>query len=179
MANEIQAVSATGITLYAVIRRASDGQFYNTVTPGFEAYNAANWVNYDFPMTEQGASGTYYATMPAVAAGVYQIDVRLRVGGAVAVTDPSVGAGELDWDGTAPTVVASRAQIADSVWDEAVADHVTAGSTGAAIRLSRSLAGKWVVSANQLLIYDTDGVTLLATQNLTPAGGPFTARTPV
>ncbi len=64
----------------------------------------------------------------------------------------------------------------EGILDEALADHLTDGTVGHALQLARA-GGIWQrsVSADELFIYDVDGVTLLATLPLTPSGGPFTS----
>lgn len=118
MANELHAHDATGKTLYAVLIN-SIGQVRNTSgTPAFEAYNGANWTDYDMALTEAGA-GIYLATMPAVAAGMYSYAVYERAGASPAVTDTLRGVGNIAWSGTAEIVplaatVAGRALVVDA-----------------------------------------------------------------
>ena len=38
--NEISIPTADGLTIYFVVKELANGQFYNTATPGFEAFNA-------------------------------------------------------------------------------------------------------------------------------------------
>lgn len=95
--------------------------------------------------------------------------------------------------GSAPTV----AQIADGVWDEAIADHAGAGSTGLALAgagdpwntaipgayaagtagkkvadLYQATVGNREIKNNQEIMYDADGTTPLFTYNLTQDGTP-------
>lgn len=69
MALTIETIYQTGSTLYAVIRRRSDGQVWNqTLNAGagaFEAYNVGHWSQYAIPLTEQANSGYYTGTYPA------------------------------------------------------------------------------------------------------------------
>lgn len=100
MAKEIQfTVPATG-THYVVVRNAA-GQWYNTATPGFEAFNGANWTSYDIAAAQVGTSKVYDADMPAVAAGLYEVFAFLQAGGSPAATDEPVSAGEVEWTGSA------------------------------------------------------------------------------
>lgn len=105
MANEIRATGATGLTLYAVIRNASN-QVWNG--SAFEAYNASNYATYDVALTEQGATGRYAVSFPAgiVTAGLYYVDVRRQAGGSPAVSDLSLGEMEIVWDGNSETTLA-------------------------------------------------------------------------
>lgn len=109
MAKEIQALAATGQTLYAQVFKVTDGTIWNTAgTPAFETYATANIADYDIAMTEAGtASGYYTGNLPALAAGTYSVVVRVRAGGAPAETDIPVSVGMIHWDGSAVIDVAS------------------------------------------------------------------------
>lgn len=102
MAAEIQIGGVTtGLTVYAVVRTAV-GTVLNGTTP--EAFNASNWTSYDVAMAEQGSTGYYTGTFPAVSAGIYSVEVRWQTGGspaAAVATDPHLGGGDVYWDGTA------------------------------------------------------------------------------
>lgn len=99
MAGELQlAHGVSGRTLYAVVRNTA-GQVWNGTS--FEAYNASNWATYDIALTEQSTSGYYVGNFPAVAAGVYPVEVRHQSGGGPAVGDTVVGDGAIDWTGSA------------------------------------------------------------------------------
>jgi len=99
MAGEIQLPYGTsGATLYAVVRNSA-GQLWNG--SAFEAYTAANWTTYAVTMTEQGASGFYVGNFPVTVKGVYNVEARQRAGGSPAVTDPPVGGGSVQWNGSA------------------------------------------------------------------------------
>lgn len=109
MAKEIQALAATGQTLYAQVFRVTDGAIWNTAgTPAFETYATANIADYDIAMAEAGtASGYYTGNLPALAAGTYSVVVRVRAGGSPAETDIPVSVGTIHWDGSAVIDVAS------------------------------------------------------------------------
>lgn len=109
MAKEIQALAATGQTLYAQVFRVTDGAIWNTAgTPAFETYATANIADYDIAMAEAGtASGYYTGNLPALVAGTYSVVVRVRAGGAPAETDIPVSVGTIHWDGSAVIDVAS------------------------------------------------------------------------
>lgn len=109
MANEIQIVAATGLTMYVVIR-TNAGQPYSTVTPAFETYTPANYVNYAVALTEQGVTGYYLGSVPSgIAAQLLNLDVRKRVGGTPAVSDTPVSSGSVPWTGTAEASLSSIA----------------------------------------------------------------------
>lgn len=115
MASEIQlAYGTSGRTLYAVVR-STTGTVWNGAA--FVAYNGANWTTYAVTMTEQGASGYYTGDFPAVAGGVYDVEVRDRAGVTAATTDALAGSGDLQWSGTAVlSVYDSIALVAAAVW---------------------------------------------------------------
>lgn len=99
MAAEIRGANNTGLTLYAHILNVS-GQRWNGTT--FETYSAGNYANYAVSMAEQGASGAYFATFPAliITSGIYEYLVYLQGGGAPAEGDQVIGTGKVDWSGT-------------------------------------------------------------------------------
>lgn len=97
MANELQAYTTTGKTLYAVLI-SSAGQAWNGAA--FEAIQAVNWTDYDIALTEATA-GLYLANLPAVVAGIYTYVVYEQAGANPAVTDTKLGVGYLNWDGSA------------------------------------------------------------------------------
>lgn len=66
--NPIETAFSSGATLYAVIHH-TDGRVWNNVSLLYEAYNDANWGSYAIAMTEQGVSGYYRGSFPALAAG--------------------------------------------------------------------------------------------------------------
>lgn len=88
-----------GLTLYAIVRKL--GNPWNGAA--FETYNAANWTNYDIPLTEQGASGYYRGTFPAGITDVakYTIMIYQQYGGTPVETDGVFGPATIPWDGSA------------------------------------------------------------------------------
>jgi hypothetical protein len=111
------AYGVTGRTLYAVVRN-NGGEVWNG--SAFETYAGGNWTTYDVALTEQGSSGYYVGTFPAliVAAGSYQVESRDQSGGSPATTHTIVGNGELEWTGSA---VASEGSIQTYVDTEVAA----------------------------------------------------------
>lgn len=107
MANELVINYPTGNTLYALLYDAT-GNVWNG--SAFAAPGSANWLDYDIAMTEVAtATGIYRASMPAAVAGVYGWTVRKQAGANPAVTDIAVGAGRIEWSGTAEVTLTSRA----------------------------------------------------------------------
>jgi hypothetical protein len=96
MSNEIQFTDASGNTDYATITN-SVGQWWNG--SAFESFNGAHWGNYAVSAAEFGTSGTYAASAPGMAAGVYGVVARTQAGGSPAEGDAVVAEGELEWDG--------------------------------------------------------------------------------
>lgn len=90
MSNELRASFPTGATLYAVVydragRPWNGAAWDSTPTDG-------EWASYAVPMTEDGTTGLYRGNLPAVGHGLWRYEVRKRVGGAAASTDPVVWA---------------------------------------------------------------------------------------
>ena len=126
MANELVIHYPTGATLYVLLSDAT-GQVYNGST--FEAPGSASWATYGIAMTEAAtATGIYRASMPAVAAGVYGWTVRKQAGGSPAVSDATVGVGEIRWTGTAEETVPASANV--TLWKGADADTAIVGADG-------------------------------------------------
>lgn len=108
MANEIQVSFQAGRTVYFLIRNAA-GQVWNGST--FETYATANYTTYDVAGSEQGtASAFYVGTFPAtIAAGKYAVVAKSQVGAAPAEGDPTVGYGDVYWDGSAEVALSNLA----------------------------------------------------------------------
>ncbi len=107
MANEIQFSAANGMTAYFLVFSRT-GTIWNTSggTGAFENYATANFGSYSVSAVEQGsASHLYQGTFPAaIPAGTYGINARQQVAGSPAETDPTIAAGNFEWNGsfTAP-----------------------------------------------------------------------------
>ena len=109
MANELWHSYEEGKTIYALIWKKTDDKVFDQADGGdtFETYVEANIDNYDVAMTNQGdgASGYsdyYTADFPSVivTAGVYRIQILLRVGGTInADNDIVIAQGEFYWNG--------------------------------------------------------------------------------
>lgn len=103
MASELQVDYLSGKVVYFQVRN-SVGQIYNTAGAAFEAYSTANIADYDIAGTEQGTASAFYTgNMPSVAAGIYSIVAKERIGGSPAESDISIGWGNLEWGGTVVT----------------------------------------------------------------------------
>ncbi|MDQ1301432.1 MAG: hypothetical protein QG637_1353 [Chloroflexota bacterium] len=125
MANEIQAQTTAGRTLYAVIVN-SVGKVYNGTA--FVTIAGADWANYDYALTE-AAAGLYFATMPTVTADLYSITIYERAGATPATTDTQVDTQTLDWNGAGSVVVGSGSYYGTLA--RLRAEHLTQVPTGA------------------------------------------------
>ena len=113
MADKLYGEHAVGRTVYAQFW-SSTGTVWNGSS--FEAYNVANWANYDVALTEYGSSGLYSASIPAMAAATYVAVLFDQGGGAVAEGDPTVGAATIAWDGSAIVDTSDIITHGDSAW---------------------------------------------------------------
>lgn len=130
MAGEVTLVAPSmPATAYFVVRNSS-GQYWYTVTPAFEAYNAAHWTDYDVALAQDGSSQNYTGTFPsAITTGVYQLSAYAQSGGSPSVGDVLIGTdGRFEWSGTAIVSLDSRVKPADTVARVTLTD--TATNTG-------------------------------------------------
>ena len=138
MAGELQAQTfqTTG-TVYARLWNAT-GQYWYTVTPAFETFNAAHITSYALTGTQDGTTGKWTANMPAAAAGVYSYAFFLQSGGSPAQSDQAIStAGTIDWDGSAaitapalrPTTAARTLNVSSGGVADADAKAINAVST--------------------------------------------------
>jgi hypothetical protein len=89
--------------------------------------------------TQLAAIDDYIDTEVGAIKGVTdKLDTAMELDGAV--YRYTANALELAPSGSAPTA----AEVADAVWDEAVADHLGAGSTGAALNAAGSAGDPWI-----------------------------------
>jgi hypothetical protein len=102
MARELQAQTyQTSGTVYARLWSAT-GQYWYTVTPAFETYNAAHITSYALTGTQDGSNGKWTADMPAaVTVGLYYYCFFLRAGGSPAEADLAISTvGSIEYTGT-------------------------------------------------------------------------------
>lgn len=99
MANEIEGVTGSGETVYALVFNASN-QIWNG--SAFETYTAANYANYLVTMTEVGSTGIYIGSFPSsiTTGGTYRIYVKKIASGSAAQDDGTVTTVRVDWTGT-------------------------------------------------------------------------------
>lgn len=101
MANEMLVSFTTGKNVYfQVFNRI--GEVWSISASVFGTYTTASIDNYDHPATELGAaSGLYVGEFPStIVAGIYSITARQRLGAGVAETDPIIGTGVIQWNGS-------------------------------------------------------------------------------
>lgn len=113
MSNEIVFEHDTSaVSLYAVISNAA-GQRWNTAAAAFQAHADGSWTDYDIALTEQGTSRKYQGNFPTgiITAGMYLVTIYLRAGGSPAITDTKLGAGSIDWSGSAEVLIAFAAGV--------------------------------------------------------------------
>lgn len=84
----IQALYTSGVNLYAILINNDDGTVYNTVTPGWEAYNSGHWAQYAVAVTEYPSSGYYRGTYPIASPTVLSTEIIfVRSGGSPSLAD--------------------------------------------------------------------------------------------
>lgn len=84
----IETIQATADNIYAVCKNRLTGQTWNTVTPGWENFNAANWADYAIALTQDGSTGYFWTARPAGQVGSLVTDVfYVRAGADPATTD--------------------------------------------------------------------------------------------
>lgn len=150
MANEIHFPYITEQTLYGLVWNGT-GQIWNG--SAFVAFVPASWATYAVTLTENGASGHYFADFTVSA--TYQVDIYQRAGGTPAATDVLVGQGDIaPEDATSATlatvladVVAIKA-ITDAMGTSAVTLISPAAVNGSDITGLRG--DRWVVSLTGL-----------------------------
>lgn len=108
MSREIDLTTSDGLTLYAVIHRKRDGQYWTGTGTAFEARNNAHWATPGYcvalnkDVISAGVQANYSADFPALPADAYAVEIYTQAGGSPA---PSDGVprweGSIEWDGTA------------------------------------------------------------------------------
>lgn len=130
-ANEVRAVIDGSPTAYYVVREP-DGDIFYPVTNVFEVFGTASRTmdDYDIALTDKSA-GFYIGDFDTdISIGIYYITVHQQAGGSPANADPPVWVEYGGWDGTSVWTPGVTADVADAVWDEAVADHITETTFG-------------------------------------------------
>ena len=124
-ASEIRSFNAGATTCFAVVRNTS-GQVWYVTGQVFETWGTAGRTaaDYDIALTNK-TGGMFVGTMDTnIAAGQYYIVSHQQAGVNPADTDPATWQEFGDWTGTVWTpATITPADVADAVWDEAMADH--------------------------------------------------------
>jgi hypothetical protein len=99
LANELDISYPYSATLYALVRKVSDGTVWNG--SAFVTFVNGDIASYGVALTSQG--GDYYAAnMPsAITAGTYRVQYYEQAGGTPATTDEQLDSETFYWDGTA------------------------------------------------------------------------------
>lgn len=163
---EVQIGYQTGQTLEFLVRDAN-ARVWNTSGGGaFVNYSTTDYASYVISMTEQGTASSYYAgTFPTaiISGGTYAVEVKRRVGGSPAETDPRIGGGDLEWNGS---------RVAP------LSDTATSGQIGqiAPIKPAR---GVMIPAFPFKLVSDADNKTAftsgVVSGQISRDGGPFVA----
>lgn len=98
MSNELRANYNASATLYAVVRRRSDGYVWNG--SAFEAWADGSIATYDVPLSSAGGD-LYLADFPAAitTAAYYLVDYYLQAGATPATTDYRLEGEQVYWTG--------------------------------------------------------------------------------
>jgi len=130
--NEIRAFSPGISTAYYVVREI-DGDVWYVTGQVFEIWGtgARTATDYDIALVDK-TGGMFVGNMDTnISSGQYYIVTHYQAGGSPADTDPAVWVEYGDWDGSSwiPSTI-TAADVADAVWDEAMAGHTTETTFG-------------------------------------------------
>lgn len=107
MAGEVTTFYTTGLTLYGIVYRPSDGKVWYPAGADWETFGTSSRTTDDYnsiAMTEVAAGSTYYrGDFPTAitAAGNYDVQFRLRAGASPANSDIYAGGARIPWTGSA------------------------------------------------------------------------------
>ena len=172
MAKDIQMPYASGKTLYGVVLNSS-GQAWNGTS--FETIATGDWTSYAAALTEASSSGIYQAAFPSgiSTAGLYTAIFYQQLGGSAADSDLVVGCGEIQWSGSAEVTLATLLAGLGGV----TVSGYSSGQDPVSLLLAndrfRALLAyvdcKYTYNAatGTLVLYDTNGTTVLVTCSLT------------
>lgn len=101
MSDELHLSSPSGVTVYAIIRRRTDGYAWRTSTSTFIAWDNAQITNFDIPLTDNGGDH-YSADFPTgiTTAGYFDISYYYQDGASPATDDDRLWGETIYWDGT-------------------------------------------------------------------------------
>lgn len=111
----------SGANVYAIIYTTAMQAWTGAI---FEAFSAGNIASYAMTMSEVGTSGWGLGTFPGtIPPGNYFFEIRQRVGGSPAASDPVVWTDHLRWNGSAVLPVSHFRSANDAVTVGALADQ--------------------------------------------------------
>lgn len=189
MSLKLETIYTVGATLYAMVRRRSDGFTWNTALNGgdggFEAWNAGNWAQYAIALTEQATSGYYTADYPLVGDEFTGEVVYAQAGGTPAPGDAppfsltsSNGANVAAVAGNAESAANLGASLSAMQVGAVIAGALTASSFPTDLESTTNSAyqGRVVVFTSGVLIQQVGNIISYdgATRTI-GVGGPFTA----
>jgi hypothetical protein len=100
MPGELQFSFTTGSQTYCLIRNGN-GLVWNTSALVPETYLTANYQQYVVAVAEQGTSFYFVGGFPPYApSGFYSVVAKQRLGATPAESDPTIAAGNLQWNGS-------------------------------------------------------------------------------
>lgn len=134
MAAKIILPHLTAATVYVVIFRTSDGQWWNTDSSAFENFTLANWADYAIALTELDTGvGVYSANFPSLVAGSYSGYGYEQAGGSPAVSDTRIALSAWDWSGSAFLNLNAVGSVTGAVGSIATGGITTASFASGAI----------------------------------------------
>ena len=175
MSNKLHVGGLVSGTTYCFTLTNSAGNYYNTVTPAFEAYNASNIAHYANSAGTANSNGDWFGAIPAVAADDYDIVVRSRAGGSLALSDAFIAGGTVPFDGT--NIVNSRAAILAPAGLDGIPMTAPAGRpttfTQSMVMLFRRFYNKVVYDSvgNTIKTYANDDATVVTSQATSNVSG--------
>jgi len=109
--------TATGDTLYALIRKPSTNQYWDAINLALESIVVVDYNNYAIALTESPAgSYNYIFTVPAtLPAGKYYLDIYKQVDTEPLIDDVVQSTEIIDWDGTAELGLNDIDSIIDAI----------------------------------------------------------------
>lgn len=193
MSNELKSIQylpATGGTVYARIRRNSDGKAWNVGLAAFETLDGSHWSSYVIACAEQGGSGTetgdFYGNLPAGVKALFPLDLLVdfywQQGGSPSRTADILFSTQVVWWSTAtgPDASFAAGTLQDGAITEATITPPTevVGSPTGILQLIMWVAGcfgwrrfKKDSGASTLTQYMADGTTVKTTSTYTSSGG--------
>lgn len=117
MAGELQTAHATGFVVYAHVL-STPGKRWSTVDEELQTYQSSDYLEYDVPMVEQGASGVFIGDFPVALtqSGNYNIFYYRQIDASPAEGDPVIGTGEVQWNGASEVSEGQPNSMTGATW---------------------------------------------------------------